>query len=92
MIGPPKNAAAVQRWQALKVTRYRFHLAAGCGTCLRRVGFVEITYDPTTGVSTKAFIDWIKQATDDESSWVLTDFAGPRYMMSGECRAQLASC
>jgi Family of unknown function (DUF6174) len=37
-------------------------------------GRVEIVYDPTTGVPTRAFIDWIEQAIDDESGWAITDY------------------
>jgi hypothetical protein len=37
-------------------------------------GRVEITYDPTTGAPTKAFVDWIKEAIDDEMVWAISDY------------------
>ena len=36
-------------------------------------GKVEITYDPETGVPIHAFIDWIKNAIDDEFGWTVRD-------------------
>jgi Family of unknown function (DUF6174) len=38
-------------------------------------GRVEISYDATTGAPTRASIDWIKEAIDDESGWVIADYA-----------------
>jgi Family of unknown function (DUF6174) len=121
-----ENTVAIERWQSLKVTLYRFHFAPSC-FCLRHVGFVtvtngavsawepdhtsndtmtivgevkldelptidsllaeaaraereatgrvEISYDAATGAPTRAFVDWIKEAIDDETVWAITDFS-----------------
>jgi len=73
-LGPVLGGPVSQDWldeQAMTLEE----LDALVDRARREADDVDVTYDPTYGFPTDVYIDWIKDAVDDEIGYTVTDYS-----------------